>query len=57
MYKNKSDKLDTQYFQMNVCILQMLYFDRIGVPEGIDVNETSASKECDDCRYWLFLKL
>ena len=29
----------------------MLYFDRIGVPEGIDVNKTSASKECDICHY------
>ena len=29
---------------MNVCILQMLYFDRIDVSEGIDVNKTSASK-------------
>ena len=29
---------------MNVCILQMLYFYRIDVSEGIDVNKTSASK-------------
>ena len=27
----------------------MLYYDRIDVPEGIDVNKTSASKECDIC--------
>ena len=33
----------------------MLYFDRIVVSEGIDVNKTSASKECDICRYWYFL--
>ena len=26
----------------------MLYFDRIDVSEGIDVNKTSASKECHD---------
>ena len=25
----------------------MIYFDRIDVSEGIDVNKTSASKECD----------
>ena len=25
----------------------MLYFDRIDVSDGIDVNKTSASKECD----------
>ena len=25
------------------------------VSEGIDVNKTSASKECDICHYWYFL--
>ena len=33
----------------------MLYFDRIDVSEEIDVNKTSASKECDICHYWHFL--
>ena len=33
----------------------MLNYDRIDVSEGIDVNKTSASKECDICRYWYFL--
>ena len=33
----------------------MLYYNRIEVSEGIDVNETSASKECDICHYWYFL--
>ena len=33
----------------------MLYFDRIDVSEGVDVNKTSASKECDICHYWYFL--
>ena len=23
--------------------------------EGIDINKTSASKECDLCHYWYFL--
>ena len=32
----------------------MLYFDKIDVYEGIDVNTTSESKECDMCHYWLF---
>ena len=32
----------------------MLYYDRIDVSEGIDVNKTSASK-CDICHYWYFL--
>ena len=34
----------------------MLYFVRIDdVPEGIDVNKISASKQCDICHYWHFL--
>ena len=33
----------------------MLHFDRIDFAEGIDVNKTSASKECDICHYWYFL--
>ena len=33
----------------------MLYFDRIDISEGIDVNKTSASKECYICHYWYFL--
>ena len=33
----------------------MLYFDRAHISKGIDVNKTSASKECDVCHYWYFL--
>ena len=33
----------------------MPYFDRIDDSRGIDVNKTSASKECDICHYWYFL--
>ena len=33
----------------------MLEYDRIGISEGIDTNKTSASKECNICRYWYFL--
>ena len=33
----------------------MLYYDRIDISEGTDVNKTSASKECDICPYWYFL--
>ena len=33
----------------------MLYYNRTDVSEGIDVNKTSASKECDVCHYWYFL--
>ena len=29
-------------------------FDRINILEGIDVNKTSGSKECDICHYWHF---
>ena len=30
----------------------MLYYDRIEVSEGTDVNKTSDSKESDICHYW-----
>ena len=30
---------------------KMLYYDRIDISEGIDVDKTSASKECDVCHY------
>ena len=33
----------------------MLYYDRIDVSEGIDINKTNASKECDVCHSWYFL--
>ena len=29
----------------------MLYFDRIDVSKGIEVNKASALKECDICHY------
>ena len=34
--------------------MKMLYYDRIGVSEGIDVNKKSESKDCDICHYWYF---
>ena len=29
----------------------MLYYYRTDVSQGIDINETSTSKECDICHY------
>ena len=33
----------------------MIYNERIDVSEGIDVNKTSALKECGVCHYLYFL--
>ena len=33
----------------------MIYYHRIDVSEGTDINKTSASKEPDVCQYWYFL--
>ena len=33
----------------------MLYYDRIYISGGIDVNKTSESKDRDICHYWHFL--
>ena len=32
----------------------MLRYQEIDVSEGIDVNKTSAWKECEHCHYWFF---
>ena len=32
----------------------MLEYERVIIAEGIDVNKTSLSKECDICHYWYF---
>ena len=32
----------------------MLWYQKIDASEGIDVNKTSASKECELCHYWFF---
>ena len=36
---------------------KMLYYYAmyINFSEGIDINKTGASKECDICHYWYFL--
>ena len=34
--------------------IKKLYHARIEFTEGIDVNKTSKSKECDICHYWYF---
>ena len=33
----------------------MLYYNRLDISEGTDVNKTNTSKECDTCHYWYFL--
>ena len=32
----------------------MLQYEKTDVSEGIDVNKTRASKECELCPYWFF---
>ena len=32
----------------------MLEYERIDISEGIGVNKTNLSKECDICHYWYF---
>ena len=32
----------------------MLEYKRIDFSEGIDVNKTKLSEECDSCHYWYF---
>ena len=37
-----------------VWIIKMLQYEKIDVSEGIDVNKTSVSKECELFYYWFF---
>ena len=32
----------------------MLEYDRVDVSDGIDVNKTILTKECELCHYWFF---
>ena len=32
----------------------MLWYQKINISEGTDVNKTSESKECGLCHYWFF---
>ena len=34
--------------------MKMLQYEQIDVSERIDINKTSASKECTLCHYWYF---
>ena len=33
----------------------MLEYDKLDISQGIDINKTKTSKECDICHYWYFL--
>ena len=32
----------------------MLWYQKIDISEGIDINKTNSSKECELCHYWFF---
>ena len=34
--------------------IKMIEYERIDISEGIDVNKTNLSKECDISHYWYF---
>ena len=36
-------------------VINMLYYDRTDISEGIDINKTSVLKECDICHCCYFL--
>ena len=35
----------------------MLWYPKIDISEGIDINKTNASNECELCHYCFFLKI
>ena len=44
--------LDDTLHELN--IKKMLEYNRIDISEGVDVNKTNLSKECELCHYWFF---
>ena len=36
--------------------VKILYFDKIDLSEGIDINKTSKPKECDTMSLFIFFK-
>ena len=46
---------NNKYYPQVFLNIKVLHYDRIDISEGIDVNKTSRSKECDICHYWYFL--
>ena len=57
---HENNKYYPQVFLERIPILimnktKMLYYNRIDVSEGINVNNTSESKECSLGHYWYFL--
>ena len=44
------------HFQKNIHMnnINMIYYDRIDVLEGIDINKTNESKECNIYHYCFF---
>ena len=35
-------------------LYELLQYERVAASEGIDINKTSLSKECEVCHYWFF---
>ena len=35
--------------------IKVLEYDRIDISEGIDIDKTNESKECNICQCWYFL--
>ena len=49
VYKTLVAKRRTKMLNCN-----SIEYERIDISEGIDVNKTNLSKECDICHYWYF---
>ena len=48
------DYLDDNLFESNFKVLQMLYYNKIDLSEGINPAKINNSEECVVCHYWYF---
>ena len=57
LFNEKRNHYYYKVFSEKNCIanIKMLYCNRTDVSEGIDINNTGASKECNIFHYWDFI--
>ena len=44
-----------QYINLAATYVKMLYYNKINISEGININKSNKSKECMICHHWYIL--
>ena len=46
--------MSVEYTNLTTFYGKMLYYNKVKVSDGIDINKSNKSKECMICHYWYF---